>query len=306
VIAAGIGALIAAQLLGHAVNHFTGWKELQIVGSMDLAGKANKAILSLWHNPIWEEVVFRGIPLLGYTLLVKLRPGAMRAGRLCYFLVPSLVFAAYHVPGHGYSRITDTLVLALAFAWIALRYSFWSVVVLHCIFDALLVLSLGKLKNIPTGEIQWLADHFGALNSTFSLAVLAALAWAIVLLVRQGWQTRQPLAGGQETLTWIKVLHTAVWAFFAACIMYLPIAAFRHQFRVVLMLTALVLVECAVLACNRGHCPLTDIAARYTTSRADNFDIYLPVWLASHNKQIFGALFVVGEAMALWQWFAFT
>jgi hypothetical protein len=47
VIIAGIGALIVANLLGTAVNHLTGWRELQNVGSMDLAGKADRAILSL-------------------------------------------------------------------------------------------------------------------------------------------------------------------------------------------------------------------------------------------------------------------
>jgi hypothetical protein len=28
------------------------------------------------------------------------------------------------------------------------------------------------------------------------------------------------------------------------------------------------------------RCPLTGIAARYTDDRRDNFDIYLPPWLA--------------------------
>jgi hypothetical protein len=28
--------------------------------------------------------------------------------------------------------------------------------------------------------------------------------------------------------------------------------------------------------------------------RRDNFDIYLPLWLARRNKAIFGALFVLG------------
>jgi hypothetical protein len=66
--------------------------------------------------------------------------------------------------------------------------------------------------------------------------------------------------------------------------------------------TALVLVECAVLAANGGRCPLTDVAARYTSDRTDNFDIYLPRWVARHNKAIFGTLFVAGEAVVLWRW----
>jgi hypothetical protein len=166
VIFAGIGALIVARLLETAVSHFTGWRELQVVGSMDLGGESEQTIMALWHNPIWEEVVFRGFPLLAYTVLVKKRPQSMKPGLWCYYLVPAIAFAAYHVPGHGYSRIADTFVLSLAFSWLALRYGFCSVMVLHYIFDALMVLSLGTLKNIPRDEVRWLADHAAILNTS--------------------------------------------------------------------------------------------------------------------------------------------
>ncbi len=101
----------------------------------------------------------------------------------------------------------------------------------------------------------------------------------------------------------IKLLHTAVWLFFAGCIVAIPFAGARREFRSVAVLTGLVLVECAVLALNRGGCPLTDLAGRYTEARADNFDIYLPLWLARHNKAIFGTLFALGELFAIMQWF---
>ena len=71
----------------------------------------------------------------------------------------------------------------------------------------------------------------------------------------------------------IKLLHTAVWAVMAGSILALPVAAFKLQFRWTLMLTALIVCECAVLAANRGRCPLTDWAARFTEDRAANFDI---------------------------------
>lgn len=100
----------------------------------------------------------------------------------------------------------------------------------------------------------------------------------------------------------IKLLHTAVWAFLAACILAIPIVGLKRRFRWALVLTALVLLECGVLALNRGRCPLTDVAARYTRDRADNFDIYLPGWLARHNKGIFGSLFIAGELIVLWRW----
>ena len=47
---------------------------------------------------------------------------------------------------------------------------------------------------------------------------------------------------------------------------------------------------------------MTPMAARYTEERADNFDIYLPLWLARYNKQIFGGLFVLGLILTLVRW----
>jgi hypothetical protein len=105
-----------------------------------------------------------------------------------------------------------------------------------------------------------------------------------------------------STLIAIKLLHTIIWFFFAACILALPVVGFRRQFRRAAVLAALVMAECAVLAFNRFRCPLTDLAARYTTDRSVNFDIYLPAWLAQHNQTIFGTLYVVGGLFALWQW----
>lgn len=102
----------------------------------------------------------------------------------------------------------------------------------------------------------------------------------------------------------VKVVHTGVWAFFAACIVGIPVAAALGEFRWAAILTALVSLECLALAFNRGRCPLTDVAARYTEQRQDNFDIYLPLWVARYNKQIFGTLFVLGALYALAAWLA--
>ncbi len=105
-----------------------------------------------------------------------------------------------------------------------------------------------------------------------------------------------------RALTMIKVAHTAIWAFFAGSILILPIAALLRHFDWAVILTGFVLFECGVLAANRGQCPLTRLAARYTAEQSVTFDIYLPEWLAAHNKAIFGILFVVNEGIVLWLW----
>lgn len=101
----------------------------------------------------------------------------------------------------------------------------------------------------------------------------------------------------------IKVLHTAVWGFFVACIVLIPAAALAGRLDLALVLIGLVALEVVVLAFNAWRCPLTPIAARYTEERQDNFDIYLPLWLARYNKQVFGSMFVLGLLVTVVQWF---
>ncbi len=100
----------------------------------------------------------------------------------------------------------------------------------------------------------------------------------------------------------IRLAHTIAWALFASSILALPFATALGNLRVALWLSLLVWVEVAILVVNRMRCPLTGVAARYTDDRADNFDIFIPAWLARHNKLIFGTLFALGEAHLLWRW----
>ncbi len=96
--------------------------------------------------------------------------------------------------------------------------------------------------------------------------------------------------------------HTIVWAIFAACILAIPALAWAGMYRLVAWLTGIVLLEILVLALNGWRCPLTAVAARYTDDRRDNFDIYLPEWLARHNKLIFGGLFIAGQVVFFLRW----
>ena len=104
----------------------------------------------------------------------------------------------------------------------------------------------------------------------------------------------------------IKLLHTAVWAGFAGCIVAIPVLTLQARFRLAAVLALVVFGEVVVLAVNRWRCPLTPIAARYTTDRRANFDIYLPEWLARYNKEIFGSLYLAGVVLLVVRWVAQT
>jgi hypothetical protein len=105
-----------------------------------------------------------------------------------------------------------------------------------------------------------------------------------------------------HALVAIKTLHTVVWALMVAFIAWIPVAAWANHFHRVAILSGLVWIECGVLAINRGRCPLSDLAKRFTAETTANLDIYLPEWIARWNKGIFGALFVINELIALTLW----
>jgi hypothetical protein len=104
----------------------------------------------------------------------------------------------------------------------------------------------------------------------------------------------QRVTSAGNLLRWVKIAHTIVWAIFAACIVAIPALAWRGYEWQAVALILVVIVEVLVLIANGGHCPLTAVAARYTMDRRDNFDIYLPEWLARHNKLIFGSISLGG------------
>lgn len=108
--------------------------------------------------------------------------------------------------------------------------------------------------------------------------------------------------GNMRRLGAVKLLHSVVWAFFAACTVAIPVCALAGAQRSAVWLAAIVGVEVLVLLANGRRCPLTAIAARYTDDRAANFDIFLPVWLARHNQVLFGTLYFMGLVVVLVCW----
>ncbi|MDR3413166.1 MAG: hypothetical protein P4L87_19800 [Formivibrio sp.] len=100
----------------------------------------------------------------------------------------------------------------------------------------------------------------------------------------------------------VKMVHTLIWAFFASCILAIPIFACRGSFGIVAFLVCVVLAEVVIIIVNGWACPLTRIAAKYTDDRSNNFDIYLPEWLAKNNKIIFGTMYLAGVLYAVLRW----
>ncbi|WP_428665587.1 hypothetical protein [Runella sp.] len=86
----------------------------------------------------------------------------------------------------------------------------------------------------------------------------------------------------------VKSIHTAVWLFFNAVIFYLLVAVIIGKIdQWVWICIGLIALEGLTLLVFKNVCPITLIARKYSNSEKDNFDIYLPNWLAKYNKLIY-------------------
>jgi len=82
-------------------------------------------------------------------------------------------------------------------------------------------------------------------------------------------------------LTRIKLIHTLIWIFFNVVIFYLAYAVIVGDIdKWVWIGLGLFAIEGLILVLFKMKCPLTIIARKYSDSTKDNFDIYLPNWLA--------------------------
>jgi len=99
-------------------------------------------------------------------------------------------------------------------------------------------------------------------------------------------------------LTLIKLIHTLVWVFFNVVIFYLFYAVVVGKIdRWVWICLGLIGLETIILLTFRMICPLTVMARKYSDSTKDNFDIYLPNWLARYNKLIYSG--IVGTTLII-------
>ncbi len=100
----------------------------------------------------------------------------------------------------------------------------------------------------------------------------------------------------------IKVIHTIIWLFFNGVIFYLFYAVITNRIdHWVWLGLASFLVEGIVLLIYKNSCPLTLWARQYSNSTRDNFDIYIPNWLARYNKTIYTSLLGIVILLLIYQ-----
>ncbi len=95
-------------------------------------------------------------------------------------------------------------------------------------------------------------------------------------------------------LTIIKIVHTLIWVFFNVVIFYLLYAVIVNKIdQWVWICLGLIVLEGLILIIFKAVCPITLVARKHSDSQKENFDIYLPNWLAKYNKQIYTGIVLI-------------
>lgn len=63
----------------------------------------------------------------------------------------------------------------------------------------------------------------------------------------------------------------------------------------------LFILEGIILLVFKFFCPLTLMARKYSDSKKENFDIYIPNWLAKYNKLIYTSILVAIVIIHIYQ-----
>jgi hypothetical protein len=106
----------------------------------------------------------------------------------------------------------------------------------------------------------------------------------------------------ESKLTIVKIIHTLVWIFFNIVIFYMLYAVIVNKLDNRLWIGyGLFILEGVILLIFKCSCPITNIARKYSISSKDNFDIYLPNWLAKYTVLIFISILVIVTIITIFQ-----
>ncbi len=159
-------------------NRYLGWwqpsEQLTDPNILASAVPALSPIAAALQAGMMEECVFRGIPL-AIGALIGARYGRRTLGIAIAFVLQALVFGAAHAnyPGFpSYSRMVELVLPSLAWALIFLRYGLVPTMILHAVFDLVLMSIPIFLVDAPSAGLQR-----GIVIAAGALPMLVVLAW---------------------------------------------------------------------------------------------------------------------------------
>lgn len=106
----------------------------------------------------------------------------------------------------------------------------------------------------------------------------------------------------KKQLLAVKLIHSIIWLILATTTFYILYSGLFNRITVYTWIAIATIVgEGIILLIFKWKCPLTVVARRYSDSQKDNFDIFLPEWLARQNKTIFTIIFLTGVLLVVYR-----
>ena len=102
----------------------------------------------------------------------------------------------------------------------------------------------------------------------------------------------------------IKVVHSFIFLFMVACLLYILYCAIARRYDWTLLLALIaIFLEGLALLLNRWRCPLTTLAEKYGAANGAVTDIFLPDWCARHAFKISVVIVTIEVIWLAWGYF---
>jgi hypothetical protein len=103
----------------------------------------------------------------------------------------------------------------------------------------------------------------------------------------------------------IQVLHSLVFFYMAACLIYILYAGITMTFNwILLVAVASMVTEGVVVMFNQWRCPLTLLAEKYGAKKGTITDIFFPDFIARHVFRVSFPVLIVGLIYLVFRYFA--
>ena len=91
----------------------------------------------------------------------------------------------------------------------------------------------------------------------------------------------------------IKFIHTAIFYYMLACLIYVLYCGITRTYNWLLIIAiSAILIEGSALMLNHWRCPLTTLANKYGAEKGSVTDTFLPKWLARNVFKVSAVVFI--------------
>ena len=102
----------------------------------------------------------------------------------------------------------------------------------------------------------------------------------------------------------IKLIHSIVFFFVAACLIYLLYCGITKTYNWALFLAiSAILINGSALLLNQGRCPLTTLAEKHGAEKGSVTDIFLPTWMVRNVFRVSTVLFSAELVLLAFRYF---